>query len=361
MNSRQLILLLFVLGGVGLISLVVIDAAFRARANSLTAFTNYQPSWDDALRAPVEHRAVDVLGRLLIEPQDDPELAMAALTVIRVSQSWAAMAPQIHSQLRAVMDVRLQDEFVSMTAIRPVYDLLEASEYPELKTYRDRIIALSGERLPLVVAVQEAVVALQMSEAATADAALDRLDHAWIALRQPIDGHELNWLAQEKVAIAGIELQAGTALDRYIRRLLEPFGISKDAQYGQSIPDQAMVEWLDRQAQVVVATNPIARDRLHHAADILRRHHAEYLHDPVIAIAIAIASRHHQVPLTGILIGLFTLMSLCGGMLYTMIRLRRGPTPIDVNAETMENVEPIDLDTDAETRSRSSASITDVV
>jgi hypothetical protein len=360
MNSRQLILSLFVIGGVGLISLVVIDAAFRARANSLTAFTNYQPSWDDALRAPVEHRAVDVLGRLLVQPQDDPELAMAALIVIRSSQSWAAMAPQIHSQLRAVMDVRLQDKFVSMAAIRPVYDLLDASEYPEIEIYHERIIALSGDRKPLVAALQEAVVKLQMSEEAKADEVLNQLDQAWIALRQPIDGYELNWLAQEMSTIAGVELQAGTALDRYIRRLLEPFGISKDAQYGQSIPDQAMIEWLDRQAQVVVASNPVARDRLHHAVDILRRHHADDVHDPVIAIAVAIASRHHQVPLSGILIGLFTLMSLVGGILYTVIRLRRGPTLIDVNAETMQNVEPIDLDTDAETRSRSSASITDV-
>ena len=312
------------------------------------------------LRAPVEHRAVDVLGRLLVQPQDDSELAMAALTVIRSSQSWAAMAPQIHSQLRAVMDVRLQDQFVSLAAIRPVYDLLEASEYPEINSYRERIIALSGDRQPLVAAVQEAIVKLQMSEEATADAALEQLDQAWIALRQPIDGHELNWLAQEMAAIAGVELQASTALDRYIRRLLEPFGISKDAQYGQSIPDQAMVEWLDRQAQVVVANNFVARDRLRHAAGILRRHHAQYVHDPVVAIAVAIASRHHQVPLSGILIGLFTLMSLVGGMLYALVRLRRGPTLIDVNAETMQNVEPIDLDTDAETRSRSSASITDV-
>ncbi len=360
MNSRQLVLVLFVLGGVGLISLVIVDAAFRARANSLTAFTNYQSSWDDALRAPVEHRAVDVLGRLLVQPQDDVELAMAALSVIRSSQSWAAMAPQIHSQLRAVMDVRLQDEFVSMAAIRPVYDLLEASDYSEITSYRERIIALSGERKILVVALQEAVVKLQMSEETTADAALHDLDRAWAALRQPIDGYELNWLAQGMAEIAGVELQASTALDRYIRRLLEPFGISKDAQYGQSIPDQAMVEWLDRQAQVVVVNNLKARDRLRHAADILQRHHAQYAHDPVIAIAIAIARRHHQVPLSGILIGLFTLMSLGGGMLYTLIRLRRGPTPIDVNAETMQNVEPIDLDTDAETRSRSSASITDV-
>ena len=54
-------------------------------------------------------------------------------------------------------------------------------------------------------------------------------------------------------------------------------------------------------------------------------------------------------------------MILGGGLAYALARLARGPLPVDVNAETMENVEPIDLDTDAETRGgRSSASITDV-
>jgi hypothetical protein len=244
--------------------------------------------------------------------------------------------------------------------MQPIYDLLVASEFPDIERYRDRIIALAGDRSALVTVLQDAVVKLQMSNEETADEAIAQLNTAWAALRGPLDGKPLNWLAASTPAISGIELQASNAIDRHMRQLLVTFGIPKDANYGQSIPDQAMIEWLDNQAQVVIASRPLLRDRLRLGADVLRRYNADRHLDPVITMAINLASRHHRVPWSGIIIGMLTLLSLCGGIGYTFIRLRRGPTPIDVNAETMENVEPIDLDTDAETRSRSSASITDV-
>ena len=67
-----------------------------------------------------------------------------------------------------------------------------------------------------------------------------------------------------------------------------------------------------------------------------------------------------SLPAGGLLIVVAVVGSLVAGLWFALTRLVRGPMLVDVNAETMENVEPIDLDTDAETKSRSSASITDV-
>jgi uncharacterized membrane protein YdbT with pleckstrin-like domain len=85
-----------------------------------------------------------------------------------------------------------------------------------------------------------------------------------------------------------------------------------------------------------------------------------YHFEPLIDAACASVLRYHALPARGLIIALAVVGTLMAGLWFALIRLVRGPMPVDVNAETMENVEPIDLDTDAETRSRSSASITDV-
>ncbi|MBA3686575.1 MAG: hypothetical protein H0W72_15235, partial [Planctomycetes bacterium] len=58
------------------------------------------------------------------------------------------------------------------------------------------------------------------------------------------------------------------------------------------------------------------------------------------------------VPWSGIAIGLGATASLVWALLVAMALVRRGPKLIDPSAETIENVEPIDLDTDAETLQR---------
>jgi hypothetical protein len=141
---------------------------------------------------------------------------------------------------------------------------------------------------------------------------------------------------------------------------LEPYGLRSDATYGGMQPDRSMLVWLDQQARTVNQSDPARRLHLAEVDRLMRRHQVPSDDEPVVAIATRIALRHDHLPWTALLMGLTVSAVLLGGLAVAMIRLRRGPLPVDVNAETMENVEPIDLDTDAETRSRSSASITDV-
>ena len=161
--------------------------------------------------------------------------------------------------------------------------------------------------------------------------------------------------------MAPAEKLASLSVVAYIRHLLEPYGLKALGTYGETRPDQAMLDWLDRQAREVERTNPGQRDRLRQAREVLARHLPDYRYEPVVDIACRTALRRHSIPGGGLLIAMLVLAILGGGLAYALARLARGPLPVDVNAETMENVEPIDLDTDAETRGgRSSASITDV-
>lgn len=345
------------------IVLVAWTAQGRTREDVLTAFHNYRPDWDDAWRAPVEHRAVDMLGRLLAAPDRDPEMAEAALAVMRRSPSWFAMGPEVGSQLKGWLDARLADPLADGDALRPAYDLLVLAEAEDVELYRQRIVALAGDRSERAAILTAASAELQehLADQRAGDAAIIRLDQAWTALREPLGTARFNRLARASPPVAPAEKLASLSVVAYIRHLLEPYGLKALGTYGETRPDQAMLDWLDRQAREVERTNPGQRERLRQARDVLARHLPDYRYEPVVDIACRTALRRHSIPGGGLLIAALVLVILGGGLAYALARLARGPLPVDVNAETMENVEPIDLDTDAETRGgKSSASITDV-
>lgn len=363
MKARHLVpLAQFTLVAV-VIALVAMTAQSRTREDVLTAFHNYRPDWDDAWRAPVEHRAVEVLGRLLAAPDRDPEMAEAALAVMRRSSSWFGMSPAVGSQVKGWLDGRLADPLADGDALRPAFDLLVLAEAEDVELYRQRIVALAGDRTERAAALFAAAGALLdgMDMPDRADAAIVQLDRAWGSLREPLGGARFNRLARAAPPVAPAEKLASLAVVSHIRHLLEPYGLKALGVYGETRPDQAMLDWLDRQAREVERANPGQRERLRLARDVLARHLPDYRYEPVVDIACRTALRRHAIPGGGLLIAALVLVILGGGLAYALARLARGPLPVDVNAETMENVEPIDLDTDAETRGgRSSASITDV-
>ena len=104
MKARRFLLVVQVLAALLLGILVIVAAWTRARENALTSFAAHRATWPDAQRAPVEHRAVEVLGHHLGNPDGDPELVRAAMGVMRQSGSWTAMAEQIQGRLRGVLD-----------------------------------------------------------------------------------------------------------------------------------------------------------------------------------------------------------------------------------------------------------------
>lgn len=340
---------------------LIASARERARDNALASFRHYRADWEDAWRAPVEHRAVELLGPLLSHPDHDPELAEAALSVMRRSPSWFAMAPDICSQIKGWLDVRLASQDGDGQALRPAFDLLVLAESDDSDAYRARIAALSGDRTADAAELTAAAKRLQQTAgSAEGDQALQELAAAWRRLREPPGGRPLNWLAKEIPAIAAAEQEASVATVAQLRALLEPYLGKAAGTYGETLPDEAMLAWLDRQAVEVNRAHPDQRARLAKARRVMTAFAPQYHFEPLVDIACATALRYHAIPDGGIVIGLLAAIALTGCLWFAILRLSRGPMPVDVNAETMENVEPIDLDTDAETSSRSSASITDV-
>jgi hypothetical protein len=361
MKARRLILLVQILAVLLLGVLMLVASNSRARANSLTSFAAYRATWPDAWRAPVEHRAVEVLGRLLGNPEADPELVRAAMGVMRQSHSWMGMAEQIQGRLRGILDGFLEhrDE---LERARIAWELFALSQPSDLDSYRERIIALGGDRTQAADILRQTAERVRQETTLTGlGKALDDLAVAWDSLLAPVgDGPPLPWLARSAPTIAEAERLTQEALLVQRRILLEAYGIKRDADYGKLQPDPAMIAWLDAQARSINTNEPARRDVLDRVDALMRAHPGEGDDEPVVQVAIRIALRHHVLPWPAMTLGLIVLLVLGGGLTHALMRLRRGPLPIDVNAETMENVEPIDLDTDAETRSRSSGSITDV-
>ena len=359
MKTRHLIVLMQSLGVIVIGCLLILAAGARARDNAMIAFSNYRSDWPDAWRAPVEHQAVDVLGRLLPTPGSDLELVRGALGVMRDSASWKSMANDIRTQLRGSLDTLIKKR--DLSGIRVVWELFTVTDPDNLEPYRQRIIALGGDRTAVAVAAQSAAARLREAvNGSAADVALIQLGESWDAMLAPLDGQPLPWLARLSPIIMRAEAEARSAVLRHHRQLLEPYGVPAEGDYGQTVPDQAMIDWLSRTAQSVNAADPEKRKRIEHFQFIQRQHAVDLPLEPVVAIATRIAVRHDAFPWSAIILGLGIAFVLIGGLIGAGLRLRRGPLPIDVNAETMENVEPIDLDTDAETRSRSAAAITDV-
>ena len=359
MKTRHLIVLARSIAIVLIGTLLILAARERARSNAVTAFSNYRSAWPDAWRAPVEHQAIDVLGRFLSAPEADPELVQAALTVMRSSRSWPAMANDIGGQLRVTLETVLTER--DWERARVVWELFVLTEPDHLDLYRERIFALGGDRRTLIAALELAVTHLQEApEMNAADVALSELDKAWDSMLAPMNGQTLPWLVYQMPAIMRAEEKARSAIRHYQRRLLEPYGVLIDGEYGQTLPDQAMIDWISDKAQNVNAEDPRQRERLEQFQRIQRHHAVDMSVEPVVAIATRIALRHDDLPWSAIIPGLGIAMVLLGGLIGAGLRFKRGPLPIDVNAETMENVQPIDLDTDAETKSRSAAAITDV-
>jgi acyl transferase domain-containing protein len=361
MKNKQLWFWAYIVASIFFVGVLAELTTQRARDNSFAAFAHYPTLTDAAQRTLIEQQAIAVLGPLLAQPQSDTALALGALAVLRSSATWSALAPQIHHQLRAAMDIQYNNADHAMPLIKAIYALMEASDFPDKDAVTQRIRALAGDRSLFIADLQQAVVKLQM--AVSQDDIQDAIkltEQAWVALHASQQGQKMNWLAQDEPSFLAATTQAKTALERLVRKLLEPFGIPLEAQYGQAPPDQAMLGWLAQQAAAVVKNRAELQTQLRRAQRLSIKMSSFVTREPVVAVAVRLACQQQRFDWLSVLFLLSLITSLSGGFLYALSRLRRGPQPIDVNAETMENVEPIDLDTDAETRSRSSASITDV-
>jgi hypothetical protein len=339
---------------------LVVTAQRGARERTLAAFHAYRTDQEDAQRLPVEALAVTTFDRLG-DPSADPELAEAALNVLRRSASWFSLGPSVAKRLTALVDGHLIDPRVKSESFRAPIDLLViCDEGADAERLRLAVAARAPAHDAQVEVLTQASARLQESAGAPAgDQALTAVADAWTALFGA-DGRRLNWAARAQPAVVEVERAAVAAVAAHVRALLDPFGVKIDARYGDGAADDGMIAWLESQAETVGRARPELRGWLRRAVRQLARLDPDYHLEPVVAAAIASAVRQRAVPWSGLLVAFGVLAALGAGVWFSLWRLARGPIPVDVNAETMQNVEPIDLDTDADTRARATGTHTDV-
>jgi hypothetical protein len=361
MKPKQALVLGQAALGLALVCALWSAAQDQARSNALTSFRHYRADWEEAWRKPVEDLATSTLATLLKHPERDPELAEAALSVLRRSLSWYVRAPTVASKIREWLEVRMARGERDGDLLQPAFEILVYAEADDVDSYRNRIAGLAGDRSMEAAALAEAALKLQAEPGTpAADGELARVATSWRALHGVLDGKRMNWLALEQPAVATAEQEATVAVVADLRALLEPYLGKALGVYGETLPDEHMLALLEATAETINHTMPLQQERVRRARQVLAEFAPHYHFEPVVDTACTTALRYHALPAGGLLIVVAVVGSLVAGLWFALTRLVRGPMPVDVNAETMENVEPIDLDTDAETKSRSSASITDV-
>jgi hypothetical protein len=335
-------------------------SARAERQRTLELLRAYPGEGSDAQRAPVDYLAIRTLDAQLPRPDEDPELAAAALAVVRRGSNWFAISPDIAGRIKGWLDTRLAEPQVDGGRLKSAYDLLVQAECAEAEDYRARIAALAGDRTRQGEVLGAAATRLRQGAGTFAgQPALAEVLAAWRDLHD-IRGGRLNWAAQAVPSIAQAEHEAVEAVAVHLRALLVPYGVNAASRDQRGAPDSDALAWFEQRAGELERSQPVQRYYLSQVRDALAEMAPEHGFEPAETAACVAALRQHTVPWSGRLVGLAVLLALGGGLAYAVVRLLRGPRPVDVNAETMENVEPIDLDTDAETRSKTRHSLTNV-
>ncbi len=198
--------------------------------------------------------------------------------------------------------------------LRDTYDILVASGSPAATSWLTTIATAGGSRVGDVAALEDATAVLRRATH-TPDADAAYLD--LLAVRRGILGRPgTTWAARLRPPLAAALVSAEDALLEHLARA------TGDAS-------QLRVQWNAAAQAGLSARLP-----------------------PAVIQRLAVAMRYASVPAAGIAVGLGVALSLAGALVAVVALLRRGPKAIDPSAETIENVEPIDVDTDAVTLQR---------
>lgn len=366
MKTPQLLGLAWLISAALMLVVLVVAARDRAqrsaraeRQRTIELLRAYPGEGSDAQRAPVDYLAIRTLDAQLARPDADPELAAAALAVVRRGANWFAISPDIAGRIKGWLDTRLAEPRADGERLKSAYDLLVQAECAEAEDYRARIAALAGDRTRQAEALGAAAARLrQRAGMDTGQPALADVLDAWRLLHDAKAGR-LNWAALSVPAIAQAEREGVEAVAVHLRALLVPYGVNAASRDQRGAPDADALAWFEQRAGELERSQPAQRYRLRRAREALAEMAPQFDFEPAENAACVAALRRHAVPWSGVLVGLAVLLALGGGVAYAVVRLLRGPRPVDVNAETMANVEPIDLDTDAETRSKTRPGLTD--
>jgi hypothetical protein len=291
-------------------------ARAKARDGIIYGLKSYVMEQGQDERRALEQFANDVLAGELGKSAPDEMIVASAFNILKQTADAEAVNRQVEEAGKNLLDR-------ACAAAQPDEDLLKLGDQflalvssPARTTYLERIAAWSRER--------------EGDAGKLSDLSKD-------LVRQGSDPAGDGILAEVRDARADLI------------EVANPWILGQNPVIAAALAGSEQAVLLHFNAILQQQQSPETAQRLRAAWDILRDMRLDRNIDASARAKYADAVRVGHLSPEGLIIGLCVLVALGASMTFAVIRVIRGPTPIDPGAETLENVEPIDFDTDAET------------
>lgn len=347
MIARIVAVAWFALAVAAAVALVAGLGRERARGDALAAFDAATFVTDEEERARLALRARRLLEDEIARGAPDAGAIASAWAVARQGPDGGVTAPV----LARLVDARIARELAGVAPserdLRRLWSVLVLlDDRATIAAARVRLQAAAGVRDGAVAELVEAARALRSATGRPeGDALLRSLAAAWERLREAGTGRaRFTWIARESEPVAGAIERAAEAAYAHFDALLVPY-----LERGGPEAPLAGVRAVNRE-------DPARGGRLRAAWAAIGALGQQERCDRRTFALYAAASRRDELPVAGLAWCVAVAVLLFGGLALAFQRLARGQRAIDPGAETMENVEPIEVDTDAVTVQRSSPS-----
>lgn len=265
------------------------------------------------------HAAQDLLFIELPSTRPDPQVLASLWTLLAAGPQADRARNAISRRSETLLASELARARPDQARLRLAYDMAAVLGPEPAAAAHARIAAHAGQRALSAAALTTAADQLRRSPSLEGVRALS---DAWQALRHDGSGVDgLTWAARETPPIDDAILLAGDVLREQLDQQLLTVG-----------PDRAV--WL---RAIWDGLQQLDQTALCSAEQVSR---------------YAAAVRRERIPPLGLAIAVLMAGLLFGGAALAYRRLSRGVQSIDPGAETMEDVDAIDLDTDAVTVQR---------
>jgi hypothetical protein len=314
-----------IITGVILLSALAVAKSRQSVYDQLQGYTFVQ---DGAHRQALEDLAAQVADREIAKEWPDRRLLSVAVAVLRQT----AREKEYRDRVEAVAGSFLLQESSRRQPrsqrLRVAYELLGLVDSTRIDEDAQRIVAVATYPAVRVQELRDSAERLRDDPGSVAgDALLGRMATLYSASIRPA-WQEWSWLANK-----------ANVLEDAVREAREA-----GARHFESLVGELPAWSSDR-----IAAEPNALNRLRRAYGAVRDLDAVSIVEPAARSRYAAAVRREALPGSAWAIVLVAALVLFGGLSFAIRRVLQGPEPIDPSAETLENVEPIDLDTDAVT------------
>lgn len=306
------IALIATLLGVGLL------ARAKSRDGVIYSLKSYAVEKNQPERKAIEQFAGEVFNGELGKYIVDEKVVTAAYNVLKQTEVAEASRQRLELYAKNLLEREIALAHSDDDLLELGDRLLALAASPDRGIYRGRIAMMSKEREAEAAALGQLAHAVSRNAGAPeGDAAFAQLVES--RLRFTAGPHA--WVLRQNPAIASaVESADAAALQRF-KVLLQQAQTS-----GPEMTPRLRDAWAGLRA-MKLQDRVEAAERTYYAAQ----------------------ARVNALPPAAFNIAVCVLMILVGGMAYAIRSVIKGPIPIDPGAETLENVEPIDFDTDAET------------